>query len=416
MKLQARYNRITIITTILILLVAAGGYYFILRYVLTKQEDDALKVEEVEIYDHIRKLDALPPASVYKDQRTSFTPVDQPGFRKFTTENFHNEATGSSEMIRKIEFPVQVKGHYYMATVSKSTEETESLVWLILFSTLALIVLLMIILFFTNRFLIKKLWQPFHTTLSSIKTFDISAPSTIKMEPTAITEFRELNENIRVMTKKVMADYQSLRNFTDHASHEIQTPLAVINSKLDMLIQEPELSEQSMDLIQSMYKAVEKLSRLIQSLLLLTRIENNQYSRTENISIDNIIEEKLDELQEPAISSQLSFEKLLTPLTVVMNRELAEVLVGNLIRNAVMHSRSGDTIKLDLHEGKLVVCNSGSKALDQTRIFERFYKSDSSSGKGLGLAIVKQICEQYKFRIAYSFEMNKHCFLVDFKG
>ena len=81
-----------------------------------------------------------------------------------------------------------------------------------------------------------------------------------------------------------------------------------------------------------------------------------------------------------------------------------------------MHSHPGDTIKLDLHEGKLIVCNSGSRALDETRIFERFYKSDSSLGKGLGLAIVKQICEQYKFRIAYSFEMNKHCFLVDFKG
>lgn len=414
MKLQAQYNRITVISTIIVLLIAAIGYYFLIRYVLIGQLDGSLKVEEVEIYDYIKKHNKLPEATVYKDQRIAFEKTDHVEHRSFKSLSAFHPGENEMESSRQLLFTVEVNGQKYMASVTKSEEATEDLVWLILFSTVALLILLTVILFFTNRFLLKKLWKPFRSTLSSIKEFNLSAPLDINMQPTRITEFKELNESIRMMAQKVMKDYQSLKDFTDHASHEIQTPLAIISSKLDLMIQEPELTEKSMEQIQGIYSAVEKLARLSQSLLLLTRIENNQYTSTQQVSVNIILEEKIVEMQEWIHASDLTVTVQPDPLFVSMNKELAEILAGNLLRNAVRHSLPSDTVSIQTTNNKLVISNNGTSSLDASRIFDRFYKSDNSAGNGLGLAIVKQICNQYGFSLSYEFKQYRHQFTIQF--
>jgi signal transduction histidine kinase len=414
MKLQTQYNKITILSTFFILLIAAIGYYFLLRYVLISQLDVALKVEEAEIYDYVKKYDKLPAPTVYKDQRISFKQTNEPGKRQFESLEIFEEEVNEKELVRQLLFPVKIGDLNYTVSVVKSEESTEDLVWIILFSTIALIVLLTGILFFTNRFLFKKLWQPFRSTLSSIKEFNLSAPVEISMQPTNITEFRELNESIRLMTNKVMKDYQSLKDFTDDASHEMQTPLAIINSKLDVLIQEPELSEKSMQQVQSIYTAVEKLSRLCQSLLLLARIENNQYASTQIIYVNELVAEKNRELQEWISIKNLKIVMQLDPLQVTMNKELAEILISNLFRNAVRHNEANGSIVVQTGDDKLSVSNTGKTALDKNKVFDRFYKSDYSDGSGLGLAIVQKICDQYHFTLQYNFEKEQHSFKILF--
>jgi len=414
MKLQAQYNRITIISTLFILLIAAASYYFLLRYVLITQLDEALKVEEAELYDYVNKYNKLPQPTVYKDQRISFELTSEPGKRSFKSLQIFYKEENQNELSRQLLFPVNVSGQNYMVSVTKSEESTQYLVWIILFSTIGLIALLTIILFFTNRFLIKKLWKPFHDTLSSIKEFNLSAPAAISMQPTSITEFRELNESIRMMAQKMLKDYQSLKDFTDHASHEMQTPLAVINSKLDILIQEPELSEKSLEQVQGIYKAVEKLSRLCQSLLLLTKIENYQYTATQQVFINELLEEKVAEMEDWMNAVDLKVIMQLEPLPVSMNRHLAEILVSNLLQNAVRHNDSTRNITIRTSGNKLSVLNAGKAPLDKERVFDRFYKSDYSGGSGLGLAIVKQICDQYCFSLDYNFKEGQHCFAVIF--
>ncbi len=416
MKLQQHYNRVTVVATLIVLLIAAVGYYFMIRYVLIDQLDEALKVEEVEIHDYISKHSKLPDATVYKDQRIAFEKTDHDFHRSFKSLSAFHPGENEMESSRQLLFTVEVNGQKYMASVTKSEEATEDLVWIILFSTLALLVLLTAILFFTNRFQLKKLWKPFSNTLSSIKEFNVSAPVDITMPRTRITEFNELNESIQMMTKKVTSDYQSLKNFTDHASHEIQTPLAIIHSKLDVLIQEPELSEKSMEQIQGIYAAVEKLSGLSQSLLLLTRIDNNQFVETELVSMDQVIEEKVQEMQEWVHSANVTVNVESGILKVTMNKELAEMLVNNLYSNAVRHSKAGDTIIIRTSANRLSIANPGAVSLDRKRIFNKFYKSDHSEGTGLGLAIVRQICEQYKFTASYEFHDQQHNFIIDFNA
>ncbi|MEO5564047.1 MAG: HAMP domain-containing sensor histidine kinase, partial [Chitinophagaceae bacterium] len=410
MRLQSQYSKATIFSSITVLVIAGIGYYFLLRYVLEEQLDEALKVEEIEILDYVSKNHSLPEATTYKDQRISFTKITNSVSRHFSTIKSHNPDDDKYELSRQLIFPLEINGEYYAAYVTKSQEEIEELIGLILLVTLGLIVLLGILLFFFNRFLLKRLWRPFYSTLSSIKNFNLNAPSNVSIQTTSIDEFNEMNASVRSMTERVVKDYLSLKNFTDHASHELQTPLAVINSKLDVLIQSPELSETSLNHIQSIYTSVNKMSRLCQSLLLLTKIENNQFSDKSEVNIKEVIENKLRELEEWIQTNSLTTTTTLNKVVVSMNGQLAETLVSNLIVNAIKHSDKNSTIKISTEKNYFLISNRGEKQLDGTLVFDRFWKSEYSEGTGLGLAIVKQICEMYGFEISYTYIEGAHQF------
>ena len=414
MKLQAQYNKITIASSILVLLIAGAGYYFLLQYVLKEQLDESLRVEQVEIQDFIKTKHSLPPATTYKDQRIEFIKSDRVFPQRFRTLTLYNADEKDNELSRQLNFTVEVNGQYYTASVTQSQEETKEIIGAILIITLGLIILLSILLFLANRFLVKRMWGPFQTTLSSIKNFDLNAPSAIKTEKSDIHEFNELNENISMMTEKVVNDYISLKNFTDHASHEMQTPLAVVNSKLDILIQDPALSEKNLQDLQVIYDAVDKMSKLSQSLLLLARIENNQYSEKQEVDIPIIAKNIILELEEWIGEKSLIIKNEISVLKVNMNSQLANTLIANLVINAIKHSSRPENILLSSDKNKFEIINPGLKALDGDRIFDRFWKSEYSDGTGLGLPIVKQICDYYGFLLQYEFKKGAHHFSIIF--
>jgi len=413
-KLQAQYNKISIASSILVLLIAGAGYYFLLHYVLEDQLDEALRVEQVEIQDFIQTNHSLPPATTYKDQRIEFKKSDQALPQRFRTFTLYNAEEKESELSRQLVFPVEVNGQHYIASVTKSQEDTEQIIAVILLITLGLIILLSMLLFFANRFLVKKLWEPFQATLSSIKSFDLNAPSAIKTKKTAIHEFNELNENISMMTEKVVKDYLSLKHFIDHASHEMQTPLAVVNSKLDVLIQDPALNEKNLQNLQVIYDAVDKMSKLSQSLLLLARIENNQFSEKQEVNIYLIAKNIIGELDEWISEKSLAVSNEINELKVNMNPQLANMMIINLVINAIRHSRRDERVLLWSDKNIFTISNPGMQALNGDRIFDRFWKSEYSDGTGLGLAIAKQICDHYGFLLQYEFRKETHYFSIIF--
>ncbi|MEP7373667.1 MAG: HAMP domain-containing sensor histidine kinase [Chitinophagaceae bacterium] len=414
MKLQAQYNRISFASSMIVLLTGAIGYYYLLHYVLTQQLDDTLKVEQVEIQDYINGKHSLPSATTYKDQKIEFKKVEKDFPQRFNILRFHDTADKENERSRQLIFPVQVNGQYYAASVTKSQEATEEMIGLILLITLGLIILLSVLLFFANRFLVKRLWKPFRTTLTSIKNFDLDAPSAIKTEKTSIAEFNELNESIHTMTEKAVKDYLSLKDFTDHASHEMQTPLAVVNSKLDILIQDPGLDEKNLRHLQSIYNAVDKMSKLNQSLLLLTKIDNKQFFESRKVDIRSTVKNKLDELDEWINEKSLVVNNGVNDLHTMMNPQLADMLISNLVINAIRHSEPFSHILLQSGKHIFTISNPGNQPLDKHRIFDRFWKSEHSGGTGLGLAIVKRICDQYGFSLQYEFKDGNHFFTVTF--
>jgi signal transduction histidine kinase len=272
-----------------------------------------------------------------------------------------------------------------------------------------------VILFIANKMLFQKLWRPFYSTLSAMKEFDLSKPGQIILTRNGIDEFNDLNKAVYEMTKKVAGDYESLRTFADNASHEMQTPLAVINSKLDLMIQEQAMTEKNMQHLESMYDSVTRLTRLNQSLLLISKIENHQFPDAKNVRLDDLLRERLQHFEELVLSKHLVLKSSLEKCEVQMNPVLADILLNNLLANAIRHNIPSGNIEIESANDHLSITNHSNQShLNEKVIFDRFHKSAGSDGLGIGLAIVKQICDLYGFRISYAFRKEMHVFNIEF--
>jgi signal transduction histidine kinase len=232
---------------------------------------------------------------------------------------------------------------------------------------------------------------------------------------TNIDEFRELNTAVADMAGQAKLDYKDLKIFTENASHELLTPIAVINSKLDSLIQTENFSERQSKLLTDLYGAVSRLNRLNQSLLLLAKIENKLLHERVKMNLKTLVEEKLSQFEEIFPEKNIKVKAVLHDKEIYANPYLAEVLLNNLVNNAIRHNYQNGEIVIELDDEKLVVQNTGDEPeLDSKKIFTRFHKSSRSEGTGLGLTISKQICESYNFSLEYTFTGIYHTFTVRF--
>jgi len=410
MKLFVKYNRVNIFASIFAFLLGSIGYYFIIRYVLIHQLDDTLKVEEAEILSFVQAKDQLPEPANYRDQKIRFTSADLPVKRKFINTTLFDPRHREDRYFRQLLFSVTVSGQAYTVSVSKSEDEARDLLGWVVLITIGVILLLMGILFLANRILLRRLWQPFYNTLGAIRTFNLSNRRSLPAHPaTPIDEFKELDAAVGQMTQKILKDYEMLKNFADNASHEMQTPLAIINSKLDLMIQDPALEEKHLRQLQAMYDAVRRLSKMNQSLLLLTKIENNQFADTDLVDLAPLIEEKLLQFEDLIRAKNLSVRSELDHSGVRMNPYLADILLNNLLSNAIRHNQADGRFTIDLHDDHLDIGNTGPVFhFDPALIFDRFTKGPRSEGTGLGLAIVRQICDNYGFALSYSFREPLH--------
>ena len=262
MKLLSRYNRANIVTAVIILLASSITYYFIIRIILLQQIDQDLQVEEQEIHENVRERNALPNASAYKDQEIRFEKTgSETAKREIKSTTQKNVQENENEPVRMLTFPVRVNSEWYKATVIKSQVEAEDLLQFIVIITAGIFLLLLVVLFLVNRFLLGKLWQPFHHTLQQLRIFNLKNAALLQLPATNIDEFNELNISVLDMTQRLSSEYDNLKHFTENASHEMQTPIAIINTKLDLLAQTS--NEGQVRHIESIYEAAARLSRLI---------------------------------------------------------------------------------------------------------------------------------------------------------
>ena len=411
MKLLSKYYRVNITATIIVVLVSSIFYYFLIHYILLAQLDDALKVEEQELIDHVKQNNSLPQPSFYNDQQVIFFELTGPVERKFSTVKIFNKEENEDITTRQLIFSIKVADKIYKVNILKSQEETEDLVKLILLITLVIVLLLLIILFLVNRFLLNRLWKPFNSTIDELKKFNLSGKEMPELKHSTISEFRELNEAVIMMAGQVSREYETLKIFTENASHEMQTPLAIIISKLDVLIQDESINEQQMNQLQGIYQALDRLSKLNHSLLLLTRIGNNQFTQTENIALDKIVKEKLIQFEELTESRRLKITTDIMPAIIRCNKQLLDILLSNLLNNAIRYNIENGAISITVSTNKLVIANNSPlPALDEKQVFQRFYRHNDTTpeGNGLGLSIVKQICNDAGFSIEYFYRDDQH--------
>ncbi len=261
--------------------------------------------------------------------------------------------------------------------------------------------------------------RPFRQTLQIIRSFTISGKDPPVFPKTSIREFRKLNAFLDEMTMKVQKDYHALKEFSENASHELQTPLAIIQSKLDVLIQEEGLNEKQLKLIESAQLTARRLSSLSSSLSLLTKIENHEFSKKEKIDFTTVVYQVLDEFSELLSLKGIHYtvENVSSP-TIEVDPVLIQIMITNLLNNAIKHNLEKGSIHIKIDRKSATISNTG-KALetDPNELFERFRKSNQSdTSLGLGLAIVKKICDLYGFKIKYSNKSEQHTLSLVFNG
>jgi len=418
MKLAAQYSKASIIITVSVLFIAGIVYYIAISYIANNQLDRDLTEEIDEVVDYVKLNHRLPKQVDFDEDQTTFFKTDQKQFkRRFFDTIYNNPRENKNESGRAVAGLVTLNGENYKVIVAESKEATEYLIQMISAITVALMALLLLILVITNRFILNGLWQSFFNTLRQLKAFNITDDSDLNLKATRIDEFRELNDAVLTMSSKVKTDYQNLKSFTENASHEMMTPIAVVISKLDTLIQDETLNAEQYAQITGIYGSINKLSRLNQSLLLLVKIDNNLIYDNVTLDLKDVILEKLSQFQELIQNKKITITFHPHEKAVNLSKSLVDILINNLLSNAIKHNYNGGEIHIELNSQKLIFKNTGEKMqLEENKIFERFQKSTTSEGTGLGLTIVKNICNSYGFKISYYYREPLHCFEIDFNG
>lgn len=333
----------------------------------------------------------------------------------FTTEKYKPfSADATIERYRCLKKIIYIKNGPYLFTIETNIEETEGTVMIIGAITLFFFLLIVTGLFILNRRLSKTIWKPFRETLDQLKNFNLNTQTQIEFDKTDTTEFEELNQSLRKLIAHNISVYKTQKEFTENASHELQTPLAILKNKLDLLLQDANLTEKQYNIAEEMNKALTRSSRINKNLLLLAKIDNSQFDNSESIQFDEILHQNMDIFNEHFEQKNISVvENISSDVEMIGNSGLTEVLISNLILNAIRHTSRDGAISVKLTNSVFEVANSGSEKLNTDLLFKRFSKlSAENSGSGLGLAIISEICKFHHWTISYKFENNLHIFSV----
>jgi len=274
--------------------------------------------------------------------------------------------------------------------------------WILILSLIAI----------SARLVSRIILSPFKETLRAIDLFNIRNKEKIQLPTTNTKEFKELNCFVKSMTDKAVDEYISLKEFTENASHELQTPVAVMKVKLELLAESAITDEQAL-IITEVQESLEKLSRINNSLALLTRLENHEYATHEPLRFCKLINETLDFYKELMEMKSISLTKnVASDVNVSLNPMLGQLLLNNLLSNAIRHNTREGKIWVELTHEALIIQNTGAEPnVPTNELFRRFKKGNQTGNSiGIGLAIVKQICEIHHFDIDYTFQMGMHIF------
>ena len=302
---------------------------------------------------------------------------------------------------------------YYELSVYTPTIEKRDLKEAIFQLLIGLFVVLLITILVINVWVFHQSMKPFYILLDWLEKFRLGKKNDVLDNPTHTTEFRKLNEAVSRFASHSEEMFEQQKQFIGNASHEIQTPLAICQNRLEMLMEDETLSEQQMGEIAKTCQTLEYVSKLNKSLLLLSKIDNSQFASVEKVCLNEILYRYLDDYQEVYDYKGITLdvhEK--NTFNITMNGTLAVVLITNLLKNAFVHNIYKGKIQIEITSSNIRFGNTGKdEHLDEKHIFERFYQGSKKEGStGLGLAIVDAICRQSQLSIQYQFVKGWHWF------
>ncbi|PXY40930.1 sensor histidine kinase [Flavobacterium cheongpyeongense] len=417
-KLLLKTTNSFLIYAVIILLIAAPVFYYICQWLYIYETDEVLLFHKGAFVNESHSNYQASDIAAWNKYNHNVTIVPDMGVTKdsIVGEMIFEAIANEKEPFRILYAPVEINGKKYTYIEKRNLVEMEGMVISVAFMFLFIIIILLIGIIWISKKSAAKIWKPFYNTLSQIEEFEIDKNSPPQFIATDIDEFDRLNKSLERLIEKNTVIYKSQREFVENAAHELQTPLALFQTKIDTL-QQLDLTREQSELVGSLNKDVSRLSRLNKNLLLLSKIDNEIYLEQEAIILNEYIDKNLDFFIEQAQAKNVKINThFKNILRTKGNTALTEVLLNNLFLNAIRHNIKNGVIDIITENNSLKFVNTGQQTpLGAQSIFNRFSKvNPSSQGNGLGLAIIKKICEINKWEIRYSFNDNLHTFEVIF--
>ena len=398
----------------------AALFYFTMVDEINDEADDALEDYSELIIVRILAGRELPRPNNGSNNSYSVTPIDEaqaeslPHIEYYDAEVYipEKEETEPARILTTIFRDGE--GRYYELKVATPTFEKEDLLGSVLWWIVILYCTLLLTITGVTVWVFQRNMRPLYALLHWLDGYTPGCKGAPLPDDTNVTEFRRLNEAAQQAMARSEELFERQKQFIGNASHELQTPLAVLGNRIEWLLDNTAPTETQTEELLKIQRTLGDIVRLNKTLLLLTRIENGQFPESTEIEIASMLREQADLYAEIYGHRNICCRTEESgPLTVRMNRSLASTLVSNLLKNAYVHTPEGGRIEIGLRNRTLTVANSGEKALDGERIFERFYQGSKKEGStGLGLSLVSAVGRYYGLHIEYAFEEGMHRFSV----
>lgn len=420
MKLLSRTIQNYVLFSALLFALCTPIFYFAIQRLFVHEMDGVLLAHKKDFIKSSQYLKTEDDLVYYHMMNKEFilTPVVTLPSRDslFTVESY-DSLHGEIIPFRTYVSGVTIQNKPYELKIQESMVSSRDLVSAIVAIQGGLLVFLFLGLVFINRKLSRTIWHPFYKILERLKLYQLDKDTFIELPHSTTAEFRDLSSAITQLISNNRSAYESQKEFTENASHEIQTPLAVLNGKLDLLMQ-TDLTEQQAELIGSIHASALRLSRLNRNLLLLAKIENNQFQILEDIEYEDVVNNLLQQFEESIHSKNITV-KYVNPENAVYiksNRALIEILLSNLLSNAIRYAPVNSVIVIERTAQYFVISNQGDPLRKPEVIFERFTREGiTSTGTGLGLAIAKKIVDQLGYQLTYEYKGGQHHFKIAFR-
>ncbi|MBL0128832.1 MAG: HAMP domain-containing histidine kinase [Flavobacteriales bacterium] len=413
MKLLQHTARYQLLLAVPLVLIGTAIGYYAVQHIVNEEIDEQLYHHAAVVQDRSRQGLGIMPNSA-PDQSLSIA-TGSLSEAQFSDTLIYNSIDEEDLPWRIGRFPIQMAdGRPGVLTLGRATVEFEDLIEAIALTMGAMLLLLFLGSVGLNRWMNRRLWEPFHSTLAATQRFHVDGPEPPPFATTTVDEFRMMNDRLGAMMRKMRTDFIAQKRFSEQAAHELQTPLAIMQGKLDELIQEPDLGREAAELIDMLYRARERMGRTVANMLLLSRIGNHEFAPSE-VDWEALFKDQLQALDDLIGQRQLRVQlESDHRCRIRLHPALAELIAANLLRNAVQHNHQGGHLNIRIRETALVITNSGPVLeVDPESLFDRFAKGDpSSSGAGLGLSMVKEVCDQAGLELKYTDAGGSHTVVI----
>lgn len=420
MKLIYRITLRLSLVLLPIMLLWAGIFYYAMADEINDETDDSLEDYAETIVRRTLTGRELP--SVGDGTNNTYTIELLPGTAKYensieySNESIYIPEKRETEPARKLTLVFNdAEERSYRLTVYTPTFERDDLLSAILLHLGVLYIILIITIFTVTAFIIHYSMRPLYSLLKWLDKYIPGKGVENFPDESSTIEFKKLTQAARSTIERAEKNLERQKQFTGNASHELQTPLAILGTRIEWLIDKTPLTEEQFTELSKMRQSLHRLSKLNRTLLQLSKIDNGQYTDRSDVDLVELIRNEQEIYSDVFEHKNIECEIHLPEKFVVnINDSLAATLVTNLLKNAYLHTPGGGRVTIAIENGEFEICNTGESRLDEERLFDRFYTNGESGSTGLGLALVKSIAQSYKFNLQYTFKGGMHRFRISF--